>query len=89
MTQKRTTTVTVYALCDSIERLQRRLQAELLQVRDREKVLQGSQAALEYQLKQLQTELSESRHDLEAGRLELSKTVALNNTFQRKHKVST
>lgn len=62
-------------------------QAELLEVRDREKVLRGSQGALQNQLKQLQTELSECRNELETERLELCKTATLNSTLKRKHKV--
>ena len=69
-------------------RHQNSLQAELLVVRERETALRGSQADLESQLEKLHIELVECKQELETEQLELSKTTVLNNTLQRKHRVS-
>ena len=69
------------------ERQQSSLHTELLEVRNHETALHSSQAALRGKLDQLQTELSQCKSELETGRLELSKTTALNHTLQRKNKV--
>lgn len=63
------------------------LKIELSEVQDREIALSQSQAALQGQLDQLQAELSRCREELEANRLQLSKTSVLNHTLERKNKV--
>lgn len=65
------------------------LQIDLSEVKDREIALSRSQAALQGQLHQLQAELSQCREELEANRLQLSKTSVLNHTLERKNKVIT
>lgn len=70
-----------------VGRQQCSLQAELLEVRDRETALRSSQIALQGQLGELQAELSQCRTELETDRLQLRKTSVLNLTLERKNKV--
>ena len=71
----------------STDKQQQSLQSELVEVRERERALVGCQTALQSQLERLQRELVQCREKLETDRLQLSKTVSLNQTLQRKHQV--
>lgn len=63
------------------------LQSELCEVCGREQTLLSSQAALQQQLESLRLELDHSREELEAERLDLSKTTTLSRMLQKKNKV--
>ena len=72
----------------NVERQQYSLKSELLEVRDRETALRGLHSALQDRVEQLREELTRCRDELERGRLELSQTTLMNQTLQRKHKVT-
>lgn len=82
-----TSAVTIPVLFFSTDKQQQSLQSELVEVRERERALVGCQTALQSQLERLQRELVQCREQLETDRLQLSKTVSLNQTLQRKHQV--
>ena len=63
------------------------LGSELREARDREAAVRGSHEALQRQLEKLLAELNQCRCDLEADRLQLSKTTALSHSLERKNKV--